>query len=220
VSTQIWQTSTVTAGHLAAWIAPGVLQDAGTATAGCINSLGLYGYGGLPFAITNSPVPPGNTGFTGQYSQFGMAIDATYGYLLLNSFGGAPAVSLAVRINGTIVWTVSGGGVTPDTPTYAWGLSATSTSSALPTVVTAVTNEFTTVSSGAYAQLSVSSVPGLAAQGQTVLNRGAYTLLVLPPTGWAIENNATNAPVGVYPSPGGGSVRFIFHAGSATVRVL
>ena len=67
----IQQVGSVTPGHVVTWVAPGIVQDAGSSASSYISSLGVYGLGGLPFAITNSPTPPP---FTGTLSQIGMGL--------------------------------------------------------------------------------------------------------------------------------------------------
>ena len=104
MSGTIQQTGSVTPGHLVSWTTSGVVQDAGPSTSGQVNSLGLYGLGGTPYLITNSPTPGP---FTGQYSQLGMGISLSAAYLTVNSFNGAPALPLNVVINGTTVMSLT-----------------------------------------------------------------------------------------------------------------
>ena len=102
----IQQTGVVSPGHAVSWVAPGIAQDAGSSVSGQINSLGLYGNGGLPFIITNSPTPGP---FSGIYAQFGAGISSAQAYLNVNTFGAA-ALPLSFQINGTTVFSIGSGG--------------------------------------------------------------------------------------------------------------
>lgn len=103
----VQQTGTVTPGHLSSWALSGILQDAGTATTGKVNSLGLYGNGGNPFCITNTSTPGP---FSGSYSQFCAGISSTAAYWNLNGYGGASALPFNLNINGVPAFTVTGSG--------------------------------------------------------------------------------------------------------------
>ena len=46
-----------TPGHVAIWATPSTTKDGGTASAGLVNSLGLYGNGGTPSGMVNSATP-------------------------------------------------------------------------------------------------------------------------------------------------------------------
>lgn len=103
----VQQAGTITWGHPAVWAADGVLIDGGASTAGQINSVGLYGLGGTPLAITNLPTP---APFTGPYSQLGFGVSAASGYLTLNSFNGAAPLPFDFIINGYTAVTISPAG--------------------------------------------------------------------------------------------------------------
>ena len=123
----IQQVGSVTPGHVVTWVAPGIVQDAGSSASSYISSLGVYGLGGLPFAITNSPTPPP---FTGALSQIGMGISATEGYVAVNSPNNLNGLPFAVKINGVDVLLLSAtGALTLPTPlpvsSGGTGLSAT-----------------------------------------------------------------------------------------------
>ena len=100
-SQSVQQSGTVTPGHVPSWAVSGVVQDAGTATQGKINSLGLYGLGGTPLCITNSPTPA-PFGVV-PYSQFCLGISGTAAYLMLNSYNGASSLPIQVVVNGTAI---------------------------------------------------------------------------------------------------------------------
>ena len=112
----IQQYGTVTPGHVPAWLQSGIVQDGGSATAGKVNSLGLYGLGGTPLCITNSATPGP---FTGGYTQLCMGGSASELYITDTSYGGATHIPLKFIVNGNVVATASdsgftgGGGGTP-----------------------------------------------------------------------------------------------------------
>lgn len=103
----VLQTGDVTPGHLTSWTTSGVVQDAGTSVEGKVNNLGLYGAGGTPLAITNSPVPGP---FSGNYAQMGFGVSDTAAYVDVETYGGGSALPFQVRINGTPWLTVQPGG--------------------------------------------------------------------------------------------------------------
>ena len=96
----LWAGNPGTPGHVATVAYPGILQDGGTATAGKVGSLGLYGLGGTPFCLTNSPTPGP---FRGSYSQLCLGESLTAATLSLNSLGGAAHIPLNITVNGTTV---------------------------------------------------------------------------------------------------------------------
>ena len=55
MSGSIQQSGTVTPGHPAVWVASNIVADSGAANAGSLNAVGIYGNGGSPLVITNSP---------------------------------------------------------------------------------------------------------------------------------------------------------------------
>jgi len=91
----IVQSKSVTPGHALSWVADGVAQDAGPATAGNLSELGITREGGVAFGINNAVVP-------GPYVEFGVGV-ANTGTITLyaNSFGGAPSAILEYNINGS-----------------------------------------------------------------------------------------------------------------------
>lgn len=113
----VQQSGTVTSGHLPAWVTSNVVQDAGTATAPKVNSLGLYGAGGTPLCISSSATP-------GPYSSAPYRLCAgvsssTGGYLALTT-GASPATALpfTITIDGSTVFS-SATGVAPTFPLSA-----------------------------------------------------------------------------------------------------
>ena len=103
----VQQGGNVTYGHAASWAASGVLQDAGTAAAGKLNSLGLYGSGGDPFGITSSATPPP---FSGSYWNFGMGVSAASGGTI--DLTGPSAKPVTINIQGAAALTITSTGVT------------------------------------------------------------------------------------------------------------
>ena len=106
IAQPVQQGGQVTSGHVPSWATNGVIQDGGTATAGLINSLGLYGNGNTPFCITSSPTAPP---FAGTFWQHCLGVSSTAGgYVNLN---GPTNLPWGVNINGTSVLslTVAGG---------------------------------------------------------------------------------------------------------------
>jgi len=98
----VQQSGTVTAGHVPAWVASGVVKDGGPATAGNITELGITKNGGLPFCISTS------TGaITGTpYDQ--MCLSATLNgaaRIDVNSYNGAASIPFIIALNGTPVFT-------------------------------------------------------------------------------------------------------------------
>lgn len=147
----IQQTGTVTPGHLSSWALSNILQDAGTATAGKINSLGIYGNGGTPFCLTNSSTPGP---FTGSYSQLCAGISASAAYFNLQGYGGATALPLQFNINGVTAFTITGSGPSlPLTSSYIFVGNASNLSAAVP-----VSGDATMANTGA---LTVAKVNGV-----------------------------------------------------------
>lgn len=97
----VQQTGSVTPGHLPCWVTSGVVQDCGSSTGSPrVGSLGIYGSGGTPFAITSTSSPglP-----TGQYVQLGMGVTTAGATISVTPFGGLSTVPLNININGTII---------------------------------------------------------------------------------------------------------------------
>lgn len=93
-TTPIQQSGQVTPRHAGAWTTNGVMQDAGPATNGFLSELGITKNGGCALGINSGPT-------TGPYTQFCFGVTAGQGYFNLQSFGGAPAATLGITINGT-----------------------------------------------------------------------------------------------------------------------
>lgn len=109
--TTIQQSGNVTPGHLTSVVTSGVVQDAGTATQGRVNSLGLYGLGGTPLCITNSATP---APFSGNYTQLCFGVSGSAAYVATNTYNGTH-LPLEFIMNGNVVATAtdtgfSGGG--------------------------------------------------------------------------------------------------------------
>ena len=99
-----------TPGHVAIWATPSTTKDGGTASAGLVNSLGLYGNGGTPFGIVNSATP---APFSGSYTILGAGVSQTAAYLQVNGSQGLP---FQIQIDGITGLQVSHAGVTLPTP--------------------------------------------------------------------------------------------------------
>lgn len=96
------------------------------------------------------------------------------------------------------------------TPTFADLLTATGTNQGTALLVARAINAFTTVASGTGAILPTTDTNGGAiTAGFTVelLNAGANSLAVYPPTGQSIEGSGANVAVSIFPA---GDVRFIY----------
>jgi hypothetical protein len=93
----IQQSGQVTPGHAPVWVTTGILGDGGTAAnpgLTPITSLGVQNNGGPGICLSSAPV-------TGPYNQLCMAVStAGAAQLSLQNFGGAPAESLNVVVNG------------------------------------------------------------------------------------------------------------------------
>lgn len=101
------------------------------------------------------------------------------------------------------------------TPTFADTLTATGSTQGTALLVAKAINAFTTVASGTGAILPTTDPNSIAiSAGFTVeiLNAGANSLSVYPPTGQTIEGGAANAPVSIFAN---GDVRFIYRGASA-----
>lgn len=126
----VQQSGSVTTGHLSSWATSGVLQDAGTATAGKVNSLGLYGNGGTPFCITRSATAGP---FTGGYSQLCSGISSTGAYLNIGNYGGDATTPFQVIQNGTVIFQTSASGISlPLTSGYLFVGNASNLSASVP----------------------------------------------------------------------------------------
>jgi fibronectin-binding autotransporter adhesin len=97
------QTGTVSPGHLTSWTANGVVQDAGSSVAPQVNTLGIYGQGGKPFSITNTPTAGAPSGI---YSQMNMGVSQSAAYINVDTFG-TTAIPLNLSINGVPVLPLS-----------------------------------------------------------------------------------------------------------------
>lgn len=97
----ISQTGSVTPGHLPCFVTSGVVQDCGSSTGSPrIGSLGIFGNGGTPFAITSTSTPGSPTG---QYVQLGMGVTTSGATISVTPFGGLSTVPLNININGTVI---------------------------------------------------------------------------------------------------------------------
>lgn len=95
VSAQVLQTGVVSPGHATSWATNGVVQDAGTAAAGSINTLGVTATG-TPFCINDAL-----TTAPGGYHEFCLGANALGGGLIsYNAYGGASSLPLQINING------------------------------------------------------------------------------------------------------------------------
>ena len=184
----VQQGGTVSYGHAASWAASGVLQDAGTAAAGKLNSLGLYGSGGDPFGITSSATPPP---FSGSYWNFGMGVSAASGGTI--DLTGPSAKPVTINIQGAAALTITSTGVTSAGGTTVNGhIAVTGTS---PTVTNG------TFSSGSVTTDTHGTInrPFTPASVSVVTFATPYTTGVPPdcvvtsPTGTAITSYAVTA---------------------------
>ena len=107
VAQSVQQSGNVTRGHVAEWVASGIIQDGGTATSPNISSLGIYGYGGTPFCITDT-TSPGTP--SGNYGQLCFGINASGAYMNTATYGAGSAIPFQFNINGSSVLTLSATG--------------------------------------------------------------------------------------------------------------
>jgi len=121
----VQQTGSVSPGHLVSWTASGVVQDAGSSASPYVNSLGLYGRGGKPLSITNTPVP-GNP--SGVWSQLNAGVSTSAAYINVDTFG-TTAIPLNLSVNGTTVLSVtqSGPAFAAPVPVSSGGTGLTAT---------------------------------------------------------------------------------------------
>lgn len=120
---QVFQSGNVTPNHPAMWIAPGIIGDAGPATAGNLTNLGITANGGLPFCLTTGPT-------SGAYDQLCLSVTSGgVGQLSLQNFNGAAAIPFQLLINGTVYSFSAGGGLVTSV-TAGTGISVTGTASA------------------------------------------------------------------------------------------
>jgi len=106
---QVLQSGTITPGHAVMWTTDGVVQDAGPATAGLINELGITNNGGVGFAI--------NSDFTNvPFSRLSYQITTGHWAIIgADSFCGASQLGIAFSTGGplapsTISWVNNAGG--------------------------------------------------------------------------------------------------------------
>ena len=172
----VQQSGSVTPGHIASWATSGVIQDAGTATAGKINTFGLYGNGGTPLAITNSAT---QGPFSGAYSQMGLGISHSAAYINIGNYGGDPVSAFQININGTNVFSAGTSGVSLP---LAQGLIFVGNTSGVAAPV-ALSQDCSITFTGAITCLSTNGVPfttaattALGTSGATIpLNNGNNT---------------------------------------------
>lgn len=96
------------------------------------------------------------------------------------------------------------------TPTFADNLTATGSNQGTAFLVSKAVNAFTTVSGGTGAILPITDpygTPISAGFEVELLNAGANSLSVYPPSGQSIESNSANAAVSIFMN---GDVRFIY----------
>lgn len=114
----VQQLPPVTQGHLAYWVAPGVIGDAGPATAGKITNVGIFSNGGLPFCETASTVPLLSFNpLSSPYNQVCISTSASSAAVLsLQNYNGAAAQGLNVLVNGFTALSISstGGATLPE----------------------------------------------------------------------------------------------------------
>jgi hypothetical protein len=128
VAQSVQQSGNVTRGHVAEWVASGIIQDGGTATSPNISSLGIYGYGGTPFCITDTTSPGAPSG---NYGQLCAGINSSGAYFNTATYGSGSAIPFQFNINGATQFTVSSSGFTvPSLVLSGSGSGATTLSSA------------------------------------------------------------------------------------------
>ena len=177
----VQQGGIVTPGHVSIWATDGVIQDGGTATEPAVNSLGLYGNGGTPLAITNSATP---WPFTGTYTTLGLGVSSNAAYL--NVYG-TPGLPLQFLVNSILQMQVSATGVT------------------IPTLV--LTTPLTLANGGT----GVSTIPANGqllignGSGYTVANLTAGLNVGISNTAGGITISSSVGPTGVLPVTNGGT---------------
>ena len=144
MSSPVQQSGLITRNHLASWVAPGVISDAGSSISPGVNALGMFSNGGLPLTIANTSLPGTPSG---PYSQLGLGISQAAAYLNVQSFNGGTPLPFNFIINGQTALsigaagTISFGSITLNNLTLTnpllpssggTGLSATPTNGQLP----------------------------------------------------------------------------------------
>lgn len=99
---QVKQSGSVTAGHIASWTTPGLVQDGGTPANPMITGgIGIFSANQVSIGINNAVN-------TGQYNQLGFGVTGAGGFITLAGFGGATGLPLTITakslnfiVNGT-----------------------------------------------------------------------------------------------------------------------
>jgi len=88
------QSGTVTAGHAAYWVAPGIIGDAGTSATGVLNTLGIQSSSISSFGINNAAP-------AGAHNRLTLGISGATAEIGINAFNGAAALPLRFNLHGT-----------------------------------------------------------------------------------------------------------------------
>lgn len=89
----VYQSGSVTPGHVVAWTTDGVIQDAGTPGNPGLTGIGILSSNASAFSIANAAV-------TGSYSSLSLGVTATAANLTLQNYNGAAALPFNIVVNG------------------------------------------------------------------------------------------------------------------------
>lgn len=206
------QAGPLTPGHAPMYSQSGqsqpVVQDSGTAGGGVVGAtlseLGITVRGnGTPPFVNGGKGPNGEnvcdydapidnaTGF----HYICLSPNAQGGALISAGAGGtASPQPLNFLINGALI--AFPGAIVPSS--FADNLVATGSTQGTAFPISATTNAFGTVPNGTGSILPVAGVP--TGTGFKIINAGANSLSVYPPTGQTINGNSTNVAVTIYPN--------------------
>jgi hypothetical protein len=194
----IRQSGTITRGRLAAWVAPGVVGDAGSSASGNVSSLGIYGDGGTPLSVTNVGTPGP---YVGPYTQMGFGVSQTAAYISVQSYNGGTALPFQYIINGNPSFIINAdGSFTINTLDLLTPLDIASGGTGLGTVGPAGYVLTSTGAAAAWAALPgggtvTEIVAGTGLTGGTIISTGTIALATTGVTAasYGLANIAVNA---------------------------
>lgn len=88
------QSGTITAGHAAFWVAPGIVGDGGTSATGALNTLGLQSSSISSFGINNAAP-------AGAHNRLTFGVSGATAEIGINAFNGAAQLPLRFNLHGT-----------------------------------------------------------------------------------------------------------------------